>query len=81
MKKKYEKPSVIFEEFLLNEGIAACEMPVTFGPEDDVKVCGDYGFGGDVAPFSLNDKKEPFYEATCQCYYTAPKESGYFGKS
>ena len=78
-KKKYEKPEIILERFVLIEGIAACATVVTFGPEDDIQTCGDYGFGGDVAPFSLEIK--PFYKDSCTCYYTAPKDSGYFGKS
>lgn len=80
MKKIYMKPIAVLEQFQLNESIASCDIPVTFGPEDDVETCGDYGFGGDVSPFSL--EIEPFYDnTTCQCYYTAPKDSGYFGKS
>lgn len=80
MKREYEKPIVMIEQFQLNEGIASCEYVVLFGPEDDVKVCGDYGFPAE--PFSTYSTKiTPFYEETCQCYYTAPKKSGYFGKS
>lgn len=79
MKKTYTKPIAVLEQFQLNESIASCEIPVTFGPEDDIKTCGDYGFGGGISPFSL--KIEPFYEGRCECYYTAPKDSGYFGKS
>lgn len=80
-KKKYEKPEIILERFVLNEGIAACAKVVSFGPEDDASVCGNYGFGGaDVQPFSLDIV--PFYDTyTCECYTTAPKDSGYFGKS
>lgn len=84
MKKKYEKPTVVIEEFHLSESIAtACENQVTFGPDDESEVCGDFGFGG--GPFSISmyadGKIEPFYDGGCECYYTAPKNSGYFGKS
>ena len=81
MKKKYEKPIVIIETFQLNESIAACETKVLFGPDDGVETCGDYGFG-DASPFSLKSVEVvPFYEYGCQCYYTAPEGSGYFGNS
>lgn len=81
MKKKYENPMVIIEQFLLNENIAACETEVLFGPKGENENCGDYGFG-DVEPFNLEKSAVPFYDTTnCQCYYTAPKTAGYFGNS
>lgn len=80
-KKKYEKPEIILERFVLNEGIASCENVVNFGPEDDASVCGNYGFGeDDIQLFSYD--VVPFYDnITCQCYTTSPKDSGYFGNS
>lgn len=82
MKKKYEKPFVVVELFHLNESIAACENKVLFGPDDNVNICGDYGFGGDVQPFSLTEEITPFNDNySCACYYTSPEASGYFGNS
>lgn len=78
-KKKYEKPTVFVEEYQLNEGVAACEITVLFGPDKGTDVCGDYGFG-EEAPFSL--EVTPFYDSTsCVCYCTAPEGIGYFNKS
>lgn len=77
-KKKYEKPTVFIEEYQLNEGIAACATIVLFGPDKETAACGDYGFG-ETAPFSL--ETTPFYEGTCECYYTSPDNSTYFNKS
>lgn len=81
MKKRYVKPEVEIEYFHLCENVAACATRVLFGPDDGSGVCGDFGFPED--PFKAPRKMDaaaikPFYEASCVCYYTAPKDSGYF---
>lgn len=80
MKKTYTKPEITIETYMLNDSIAACETVIAFGPRGESSECGDFGFGGEVAPFSVRSYN-PFYEDNCYCYYTAPEGSGYFGKS
>ncbi len=82
MKKTYEKPKVEVELFSLSQNIAACSEKVLFGP-DQTEACGTY-FPAD--PFALENSVQsnavrvpPFYDNdSCKCYYTAPRESGYF---
>lgn len=81
MKKTYEKPKVEVELFSLSQNIAACSEKVLFGPREEDNACGNY-FPTD--PFALensvqsNVRVRPFYEDSCECYYSAPKDSGYF---
>ena len=83
MKKTYEKPKVEVELFSLSQNIAACSEKVLFGPKGEDKACGT--FFPPTDPFALensvqsNARVQPFYDNdSCKCYYTAPRESGYF---
>lgn len=81
MKRHYEKPELIIELLQLNQGIAACETPVDMDPE----TC-DFGFepqaNSRMKARAAAEPINPFYDETnCNCYYTAPSGTGYFGRS
>lgn len=79
MKKPYVRPEVEVERFDLGQNIAACATKVLFGPESSS--CGEFF---NPEPFSREGLQlqsvpyKPFYEDSCDCYYTAPRDSGYF---
>lgn len=81
VKKPYVRPEVEVERFDLGQNIAACATKVLFGPEGDSKTCGEFF---NPEPFSREGLQlqsvpyTPFYEKGCACYYTAPRDSGYF---
>lgn len=84
LKKKYVRPKLEVELFQLNQSVASCGTRVLFGPNDSTEQCGDWGF---VDPFDLLEREKrvaqgpvyPFYDYTsCECYYNAPRQSGFF---
>lgn len=80
MKKTYEKPKVEVELFSLSQNIAACSEKVLFGPDKENEACGEY-FPPEPfsSTYSARGQFPPFYDNdSCKCYYTAPRESGYF---
>lgn len=87
MKKAYEKPYVLVENYELSTNIASnCSLVVEMGPEgpDAIKVCDDYyEKTGETKPengiamFSLPHNVQFWSEESCDCYYSAG-DSGCF---
>lgn len=83
LKRKYVRPQIEVEMFQLAQSVASCATKVLFGPQGETTACGNWGF---VDPFSVGPVKKastgmiyPFYEnSSCECYYSAPRDSGYF---
>lgn len=79
MKRVYEKPYALVENYELSSNIASnCAMTVTMGPEGPsaIKVCDDYyDKTGEVRPKSrarsLPHNVQFWTEENCNCYYSA----------
>lgn len=81
MKKKYEKPVIEIEAYVLSAAIASnCGETVSLGPEaPDKTVCDEFKDGFEVLSINpglnvMSTGGTPFYTdgaANCDCYYSS----------